>query len=157
MMTRGFTLIEMLVVLMIMATIATLGFYSLQGAKASARDATRKSNLQDIRSALEFYRVDCGAYPATLTFTGVNQLVGSGGTCNGNVYMEDVPQDPQNVSNSFQYEYFYDSATKKYSLCSYLEHPPSGSGYLCNAQPGKRCTTATGPTNISCYLTVVNP
>lgn len=153
--TRGFTLIEMLVVLMIMATIATLGFYSLQGAKFSARDATRKSDLQDIRSALELYRADCGTYPPSLTFTGVNQLTGSGGTCSGNVYMEDVPQDPLNASDSFQYEYYYDSATKKYYLCSYLEHPPGSSG-TCGAQATKKCSSATGAAN-SCYLTVVNP
>lgn len=153
--SRGFTLIEMLVVLVIMGTIAALSYGALQGAKASSRDAQRRTDLQSIRSALEIYRVDCGTYPTSLDFTGTKKLVGPAGTsCAGNVYLDTLAQDPLKDREGYQYEYSYNSSTKTYTVCSFLEQVTAGDA--CGGDSSKRCKSGPGAPN-SCELKLSNP
>lgn len=116
---RGFTLIELLVVISIIGILIALSGVAFQSARQSARDAVRKTDLADVRSALEVYRTDCGTYPATLTFGA--QLVGAESSCSGNVYHSKLPQDP--ISASYSYKYTLAGST--YTLCARLE---TGSG-----------------------------
>jgi prepilin-type N-terminal cleavage/methylation domain-containing protein len=62
----GFTLVELLVTISIMAIIMTASLVAFQGTRATARDGKRKADLEAARSALEIYRSDLGGYPATL-------------------------------------------------------------------------------------------
>jgi len=52
---KGFTLIELLVVVSIISLLSSIVLASLNTARAKARDARRKSDLNEIRTALEFY------------------------------------------------------------------------------------------------------
>ena len=61
----GFTLIELMVVIAIMAVLAVVGFASYSIALGKARDAKRRADLHDIRNALESYYVRNNAYPST--------------------------------------------------------------------------------------------
>jgi len=60
---RGFTLIELMVVLTVIGVLMGLALVSHQGARKSARDGKRKADLEQIRSALEMYRADKEEYP----------------------------------------------------------------------------------------------
>lgn len=63
--TRGFTLIELLVVIAILGILATISITSFAAAPKRARDAQRKSDLNQYRLALENYANDNnGLYPA---------------------------------------------------------------------------------------------
>lgn len=84
--SHGFTIIELLVVIAIIGILATLILVSLSGARAKARDAVRKSDLNQVKKALELYNSDNSKYPATLA-----ELTGGAGTT---VYMKRVPKDP---------------------------------------------------------------
>lgn len=93
----GFTLIELLVVISIIGILVAVSIFGLSGARESSRDARRKSDLELVRSGLELYKADCNAYPASLTFDGVWDLVGTGtpATCAAtNTYISNVPTDP---------------------------------------------------------------
>lgn len=78
---KGFTLIELMVVMAVIAILATIALFGLGKAQASARDVQRQQIMNGVRTALERYYADNQAYyTATNTFCGVvtTALVGGG-------------------------------------------------------------------------------
>ncbi|MBX3096483.1 MAG: type II secretion system protein [Fimbriimonadaceae bacterium] len=63
---RGFTLIELLTVIAIIALLSAIIFPVFARAKDSAAKASDISDMNSLRSALQLYRVDQGAYPPAL-------------------------------------------------------------------------------------------
>ena len=62
---RGFTLIEMLVVILILSILAALIVPKLVGKADDAKLAAAKSDISTLSSALEQYRLDNANYPST--------------------------------------------------------------------------------------------
>jgi type II secretion system protein G len=62
--SRGFTLIELMVVISIIGLLSSVILASLNTARNKAYDATRKTNLVQVQQALELYYNDNGRYPA---------------------------------------------------------------------------------------------
>jgi prepilin-type N-terminal cleavage/methylation domain-containing protein len=75
---KGFTLIELLVVVAIIGILATVVLSSLSSAKVRAQDAQRKSDLNQIRTAITSYAID-----NNLPFNLENSGCGSGGNARG--------------------------------------------------------------------------
>lgn len=111
----GFTLIEILVAISIVAILTMIGITNFRVANKKARDGKRKGDLEQIKAALELYRTDEGEYPGSVSFGGT---IESGGT----TYMNPVPDDPNE-----DYNYYYWSDNDTYRLCAYLELDDSGS------------------------------
>ncbi len=143
----GFTLIELLIVMSIIGVLAGVSLFALRGARASARDGRRKSDLETIRSGLELYKADCNNYPAgdgDITdgaVLGTSLTGGDGGCGNPNVYIQTIPND---VLSGRYYRYF--SAGPTYELCASLEE---GSG-------SKNCG-ASSSCGSTCNYKVINP
>ena len=128
---RGFTMIELLVVIGIMGILATVGLDNYLISQKKARDTQRKSDLNNIGKALESYYQDYGKYP--LSGTGGEQGLilgcgnGGGAACvwdgrspfatNKQTYMTRLPTDP--VSGN---TYFYYSDGMSFDLYSPLEN-----------------------------------
>ncbi len=111
----GYTLIELLVVIVIIVILLGISTFGIQGARESARDGRRKSDLEAIRSALEIYKADCGVYP-TGAPTPPNALTGA---CpSSSTYMSEYPGDP---NGSDTYTYNNDAPNNTYELCTALE------------------------------------
>lgn len=146
---KGFTLIELLIVMSIIGILAGLSLFALGGARESARDGRRKTDLETVRSGLELYRADCDIYPDAATAnitTGLGpSLTGSDGTCpgNSNTYIDTIPND--SLSGRY-YRYYSDGTT--YEICAALEED-TGNVETCNAN--STCGTAT------CNYKVKNP
>ncbi len=62
---RGFTLLELLVVLVILSLLAALVVPKIFGTVDESKIKTAKIQLKEIKRALEMYRLDNGSYPTT--------------------------------------------------------------------------------------------
>ncbi len=60
---KGFTLIELMVVISIISLLSSIVLVSLNNAKAKARDAVRMSDISQINKAIQLYIVDNGHAP----------------------------------------------------------------------------------------------
>lgn len=115
-------MVELLIVMTIIAILSGLSFFALGGARESARDGRRRSDLENIRSALELYKSDCNEYPAAVTAGNPIQ-----GTCpNAVTYLEEVPDDPL-AGQDYSY---VPSGTPRlnYVLCAALETDTTADG-----------------------------
>lgn len=123
---KGFTLIEILIVVAIIAILASSVLVGFGPAQRQGRDARRISDLRQVQNALELYYSKCGYYPGpvqagtscsgafsqTNTWAGLTTvLTGSG------IGINQVPDDPTNGKH-----YTYGSANGSgYVLAADLE------------------------------------
>lgn len=93
---QGFTLIELMVVVVILGILAAVVVPRVMDRPEQARVSAAQSNIQAIRSALDMYKLDNHAYPST--DQGLQALAELPATeplpTNWNRYMEKVPDDP---------------------------------------------------------------
>ena len=71
---KGFTLVEMLIVVVIIGILSAALLPRLQGAQSSARDAARRSDLNQLGSAILSYYNNRGEYPWPKNCTGFSKL-----------------------------------------------------------------------------------
>ena len=89
--SSGFTIIELLVVLALISILATMGMAQYRQGIVHAREAVLKTDLFDLRDAIDQYYADKGQYPGTL-----DSLVTDG-------YIRKVPVDPfTNAADTWQ-------------------------------------------------------
>lgn len=107
-MRKGFTLAELMVVVAIIAIITAIAAPRLGNSVTKSREAALRTNLQVVRSAIDTFRNDTGAYPAQLTDVAVTTAPASGLSRSGTSqaitssdwrgpYIQAVPLDP--ISN----------------------------------------------------------
>ena len=70
---RGFTLIEIMVVIVILALLAALVGPKLMGRTDDAKIGTTKTQIKQLETAIKLYKLDNGSYPDTEQ--GLNALV----------------------------------------------------------------------------------
>lgn len=117
----GFTLMELLIVIVIIGIIAGIGggyyFTSLK----RGRDGKRAGDLNNLRNALEMYFTDNGEYPDTGGL-GAYEVVEGGSilgtelTGGADRYLNVLPEDPKDGQN-----YLYSSNASCYCLSAKME------------------------------------
>ena len=122
--TAGFTIVELLIVIVVIGILATITIVAYNGIQQRARDTARKSDIATIQKALELYHIDNGGYPACSSAP--YQPGGGRGSCysdSGGLvaalvpkYVNSLPIDPIN-NTDYRYRYFYGS--KKTTDTSY--------------------------------------
>lgn len=96
----GFTLIELMISISIIAIISSVGFISYQKAQSLGRDAKRKQDLRSIAIALELYYQKNKQYPIT---TGWVSSAGGSNTWIPGLdtnYINSLPKDPNNSATN---------------------------------------------------------
>ena len=78
----GFTLVELLVVMAVIATLLTLALPRYFGSIDKSKEAVLKENLFQLRDAISRYHADKGKYPETLDALAADK------------YLRKVPVDP---------------------------------------------------------------
>ena len=117
--SRGFTLIEIMVVMVILGLLVALVAPNIMGRGDEARVTAAEAQLRNISSALDLYRLDNSHYPSTEQ--GLDALVekpsGSPEPSNWNPegYMNAIPKDPWGN----EYQYVQPGSEGPYDLYSY--------------------------------------
>jgi general secretion pathway protein G len=117
----GFTLIEIMVVIVILALLAALVGPKIIGRSDDAKIADVKVQIRNLETALKLYKLDSGAYPSTEQ--GLSSLITKPTTgiipknykAEGYLESKTLPKDPW----SNEYIYLSPGEHGDYDLCSY--------------------------------------
>lgn len=142
---RGFTLMELLIVMVILSILVAIATGSYASSSRRGRDNRRKNDLRSLSTALEAYYNDKGVYP-----TGSNgvmmgcgaldaQACSWGGTFrdkNNTLYMVLIPKDPITSQT-----YYYVSSGINYKVYAKLENTKdAGDGVLQTGYSSTNCS-----------------
>lgn len=93
---KGFTLLELLIVIVIIGILALIIVPGLASGPKRARDAQRKTDLRAVKNALETYYNDNNSYP-TGAYSGLGSTLVT-------AYLPSLPSDPKNAG-AYVYSY----------------------------------------------------
>lgn len=110
---KGFTLVEVLVAATIIGLLSTIGISGFQAITRSGRDVLRKSDLEQIRSALEIYKSENQKYPQPIEKGCDADLTSA--------YINPYPSDPSKTTYAYCYVPAADPALT-YDICAHLEN-----------------------------------
>ena len=118
---RGFTLIEILIVVIIIGLLASLVAPKLFTKVDKARINTAKAQIELLCSAIDTYRLDLGKFPSSL----IELRVSTNPKWDGPYLPKDIPVDPWNNP----YVYKYPGEHGPYDIISYgADGQPGGEG-----------------------------
>ncbi|MCX8052710.1 MAG: type II secretion system protein GspG [Armatimonadetes bacterium] len=110
---RGFTLVELLVVIVVLAVLAAIVLPKFMNSSTRSKEAALRSDLKLLRNAIALFQADTGLYPSTLEDlaattapqTGLDRT-GTDVAINASdwhgPYLQEVPNDPIS-GNPFNY------------------------------------------------------
>lgn len=137
---KGFTIIELIVVIAIIAILAAVVMVNVTGYIAKSRDTRRKADLHNIAIALDMYFANNGHYPintAEAVPGDMQEYYSTTGSSWLGELIDDkefsvVPVDPRNIdqgpycggtgNDSVNTIYTYESDGQHYILCAWLEN-----------------------------------
>lgn len=133
--SRGFTLVEIVITITVIAVVTTLPIVAYSGLQKNGRDTRRKQDLDNLNTAIIRYKNETGTYPIG---TDLSVLQDQG-------YVQNLPADP--LENNPDYQYLYESADgSKYVLYGRLEEKQGNTVLYYVAMPEGGATLEGTPT-----------
>ena len=123
---RGFTLIEVLIVVAIVGLLASVVLVGLAPAQRRGRDARRLTDLKEMQTGLELYYNKCGYYPGTAQASNPCGAWSAVADWNGLVAALQgsslgITQLPKDPSSNRSYDYATNNGGSSYILSAQLE------------------------------------
>lgn len=107
---KGFTIVELLIVIVVIGILAAITIVAYNGIQQRARDAQRATDIKTIAKALELYKVQTGNYPVPVGSTGQGGWEISVPTASNSDFLailrtsgviSKVPVDPSNTGDMY--------------------------------------------------------
>lgn len=128
--TRGFTLVEMIVVVSVIAILASMGMFGYMQAGKKSRDIDRQADLKTLKVAVELYKQKNGRYPAGCNGPGAwSGQIGTTYACSGGSgqyivglapgYIRFLPQDKRLNGTNSGYAYYVNALGTSYKMIAY--------------------------------------
>lgn len=129
---QGFTLVEMLLVLVILATLAAIVYPKVMGRGKEARIVATQTQIASFKNALDAFEVDTGDFPKGRN--GMMDLVVQPREVVGwhGPYLDQIPQDP------WKQDYIYERPGK---------HNPASYDIYSMGPPGEQMVIGNWPMN----------
>lgn len=121
-MKKGFTTIEIFIVVIVMMILVGITGYQFMNSEKKARDVQRKSDINAVSKALRAYANDYGKFPSIDEKNGldINKLWGKSFVDNGYVYLKQMPRE--NYYKDLSYCYSVGKSGKHAQLFTELEN-----------------------------------
>lgn len=146
-MKKGFTLVELLVVVAILGTMSTLVVVAFRGSQSAARDTKRQSDLKQYQNAIEIYANRSNSlYPSHTSATSLDSMCGA-----SELNINGCADDPVPANN---YNYISSANRLNYVIWSIMEKKTLGgtNEYFILCSTGKVGRSQTAPTSATCPL-----
>ena len=139
----GFTIVELLVVVVVIAILASITIVSYSGIQEKAKDVRRVTEVKSIQDALEFYYMDRGVYPPGCGSDAKDSTACSVWFLEEYLIPEYVGNMPQSDPNGLDYAYVRGDSRDSYGILVMYETKP-----VCKA--GVRLGDFWGPSIPDC-------
>ena len=135
---KGFTIVELLIVIIVIAILAAITTVAFNGIKARAIESEKTTKMANIYKALINFQTVNGYYPST------DEITGSSGASLLSLKLADVvPSDSNNPNNGIEAGY---AGASDYNFKYFTWPNADGSGF------GGECGTATYPNKCKSFL-----
>ena len=114
---KGFTIIELLVVLAVIAILSSIVMMSTDAAKQKSRDTRRVSNVREIAKALVLYADNNSIFPISATEITITGEDAMSVALEGDGLISEVPTDPTHPTNPYTYQTDASGTTFTISFC----------------------------------------
>ncbi|MBC7869077.1 prepilin-type N-terminal cleavage/methylation domain-containing protein [Candidatus Saccharibacteria bacterium] len=99
---HGFTIVELLIVIVVIGVLASISIVAYSGVQSKARDTVRSNDIAQVKKAIELYYVDNGSYP-TVGTDNAGYALSSLSTALVPKYMAKLPVNPLVGINNYYY------------------------------------------------------
>lgn len=152
--TRGFTLIEVLVVVTIIGLLATVVLSGMRQARLNAADSRVKQEIVQLRTVMELERAETGSYAAIKSYSGPS-FIAAGGSCSG--FTGTYASQAQSVCQALVSAtgnscgsacvYFRSTNPSSPTLFTIMAYLPGSNTYYCLGSSGKYSATTPYPSS----------
>lgn len=115
--TRGFTILELLISVAIIAILSAITMVLLGGIKEKNRDAKRMQDIHQLQNALNLYYANHSRFPIFATPTNITGTDTFSGEIEGDGVIPETPTDPLYPAQAYIYESSANGSTFTVTFC----------------------------------------